>query len=1108
MNGWPDTYRPPPFVYQKRRPLPTESHLQSTNDQGGVRLQYGSLGSVRLDVKGYGKKKGLKIRALGQNLEESKLDQLVPPVLAYPPTKSPDIAPSSSSSLSLRKRTEATKRFLENQREPLHIPYSVLHQHLAEVQSEEEDLTSSWDAFEGNKLACSWVKPLRWKKQVGLVLIPTGPVGRELNISPIYWDSRKKEDVYIPCSSPSVSFSTPICQILASPYHFISSDINATSPTIAIRIHSSSYFVSLIMNEDHNPDDTGLAVSTQLLFEVTIAMTGGNRHMDIALSPWEGNRAIIVDSTGAVWEWTGQHKLILRREPLQKITGTDPFFRVTYGPDDNIVYLMSDQQIYVLNLAHPSKDMVLYDVIGSTSYLTSFSHRTSREQFESDIICFSTTESISWINRRVPKRALLAWEHFRAFDRTLLVWEVDSGLAPTTIISSQSTNLMTAYTVSPNTTPIESLTDPYILPHISSHDFLSPRQGLAFFHHSSLPVERQAEVTMFELGSDLSVWIRRLASREAGIEVLNNRSPHKIPGLRWLSIFQEWAENIKSEEKKISCLDEREKKVVDMRGLFEDLFKVPSSESSADMRGQQAVEGIARMEQFFINLITPLPGIVTSRDIAMMTHDSRPTSQTLNNPAFRAIHPSPDLLKSTIRQLRSSTLSKSSPFQASMNTRVNELIGRGHGEPRMAFENLEKIADGLRDSYAIRSISSASRSSSPSSSTDDNDETKEHLVTSSSASRQSFEKKIFASYACDVLAYDLTLSSSVYASVPINPPVDVDPEDDLERATQAMSLGHDHPIGADINVMEDEIPRLQFTFLRPKPQYPISSRSEPNRTSSTTSSSKVKLNSTPIPNTDQLNSQTALPAGSKTARMLMSSWIIGEDPSEYVHTDLKRQNNLDLGLSSNLDRRAPASSQAAIAARLYGEGTQKMYTGSSHPYQIQTQPYQTQNQSQSQFLTQTPVFGSTQSVKPNVLAKMAPPLLSTVPTFAVTPASTTSTGSGFTQSPIFIPKSTSSIAKNNLTSLPSSQPFPQSQSNSLPYSQPQTHIQTQKQQSQFESQLQSQPQDSNETTLANTQIVRGPHASGGRPYPGLGKTKTGGTGTGGSKTKKKRMGGF
>ena len=72
-------------------------------------------------------------------------------------------------------------------------------------------------------------------------------------------------------------------------------------------------------------------------------------------------------------------------------------------------------------------ETLLYSLAGSTSMFTSLEQRmTSLEAFDTPLVCFSTTESISWVDARMPGRAVVKWEHGRAFDRSLEVVSTES----------------------------------------------------------------------------------------------------------------------------------------------------------------------------------------------------------------------------------------------------------------------------------------------------------------------------------------------------------------------------------------------------------------------------------------------------------------------------------------------------------------------------------------------------------------------------------------------------------------------------------------------------------------------------------------------------------
>lgn len=115
--------------------------------------------------------------------------------------------------------------------------------------------------------------------------------------------------------------------------------------------------------------------------------------------------------------------------------------------------------------------------------------------------------------------------------------------------------------------------------------------------------------------------------------------------------------------------------------------------------------------------------------------------------------------------------------------------------------------------------------------------------------------------ACNLLALDLHLASTVYTSEPILSAPDLDPDDELERATQAMSLY------GDDGSKKQPLPPLHFGFVRPL--YQKNDWKGKGRASNPFG-----------------NSNEGTVSGGTTTRSLMSTWIVGEDPAEYRHVDL------------------------------------------------------------------------------------------------------------------------------------------------------------------------------------------------------------------------------
>jgi len=124
------------------------------------------------------------------------------------------------------------------------------------------------------------------------------------------------------------------------------------------------------------------------------------------------------------------------------------FHRVDFGSTSSSANLLSSHSLRQIDLrasrphtfSHFSSDAdfssclqtrdsetLLYSLAGSTSIFTSLEQRlSSLDAFNSPLVCFSSTESVSWVDVRMPGRSLIKWEHGRAFDRSLQVLSGES----------------------------------------------------------------------------------------------------------------------------------------------------------------------------------------------------------------------------------------------------------------------------------------------------------------------------------------------------------------------------------------------------------------------------------------------------------------------------------------------------------------------------------------------------------------------------------------------------------------------------------------------------------------------------------------------------------
>lgn len=81
-----------------------------------------------------------------------------------------------------------------------------------------------------------------------------------------------------------------------------------SEPVFAVRTHSETAILLFSINPTHRPHDSSLSVIVQELGLISMSETSGRRQMDIAMSPFEAARALIVDDEGQIYEWRGINK--------------------------------------------------------------------------------------------------------------------------------------------------------------------------------------------------------------------------------------------------------------------------------------------------------------------------------------------------------------------------------------------------------------------------------------------------------------------------------------------------------------------------------------------------------------------------------------------------------------------------------------------------------------------------------------------------------------------------------------------------------------------------------------------------------------------------------
>ena len=221
-----------------------------------------------------------------------------------------------------------------------------------------------------------------------------------------------------------------------------------------------------------------------------------------------------------------------------------------------------------------------------------------------------------------------------------------------------------------------------------------------------------------------------------------------------------------------------------------------------------------------------------SHEMALLSAaDAAPSHRSDFLAASNMVSSAADTLGPMCERLSSGKIGKHSAFSHSVPDRIQCLAGRRSDDaerPPITFANAQATADQLRADYSLRRPRPG----------------QEEL--------EEQQAKLIGADACDLLAFDLALSTDVYSADPVTDSRATNADEILARATQALSLGRAH--------------ELSYAYFRPVIR----------------------------PGREKLGEGGL--EGCTTARMLLSKWVVGQDPLEYKHQDLRQ--SAPMGLDS------------------------------------------------------------------------------------------------------------------------------------------------------------------------------------------------------------------
>jgi hypothetical protein len=135
-------------------------------------------------------------------------------------------------------------------------------------------------------------------------------------------------------------------------------DWRGAAPTeshLAVRTTSHVHLIDLELRTTAHENDEPVIPSE--LLAISREMTGGGRHMDIAMSPWERTRGVGVSDDGTIWEFGMQNRdgVVYPRGRGQVAVSLEArlprsFHRIDYGSTTFEANVLADQTARLLDL--------------------------------------------------------------------------------------------------------------------------------------------------------------------------------------------------------------------------------------------------------------------------------------------------------------------------------------------------------------------------------------------------------------------------------------------------------------------------------------------------------------------------------------------------------------------------------------------------------------------------------------------------------------------------------------------------------------------------------------------------------------------------------------
>ncbi|KAG1754620.1 hypothetical protein EDB19DRAFT_1892579 [Suillus lakei] len=534
---------------------------------------------------------------------------------------------------------------------------------------------------------------------------------------------------------------------------------------------------------------------------------GGKSVVDAAFSPHDSD-IIAVNTSGALYTCSiYQGAKAVRPMGLNRVR-----FENTNGDQffrlrssDQGYFLASSSCIQHLDFRSSQPTVDLFSTDQLGSVVTSFDW-LEREH----LLTISTTSELIWLDNRYPKKMLLSFKHNRAHDRSLNVRAVQLDGGPLTFLSSLKNGLITIYDVSRGN---DNLIHCHSIPSSLPHD---ENMGASESESTFFVQPDRSTFSLLRLSGQGSLHCQDFAVCRNGTDVL----PRQTSGTshEWSADVQKLAQRAKELQPQYGPLSARHFSELNLRTAYQKIFFACDITTEQTASEEEIATMTDKLSQFWQRTDNSDKAMLTLHDVCVCA-DEEPDEPSFAGGIMNSNHGYKTLVRNELPvQEIASGAAWSCDFKAFLYH-----MGLGRVDHREEMEG------------ALEAFSLSYSNETPESFAQQEEESREQLI------------------------IDLTLSSMVFSAQPISMPVAPIQVDDVE----SMSLA------AKALTLDDELPEIQFGYLRPYP--------------------KLGINHYPDTSWDKdavaEPSQDADFSSPLGVRLLLREWEVGTDVESYRYYD-------------------------------------------------------------------------------------------------------------------------------------------------------------------------------------------------------------------------------